>query len=162
MKKNRIHFTCLLAIAVFILSSCSSDDDKDTTKPLIENVEPHDGDTLKIGGKIHFEANLSDNDLLASYAIDIHDATGHTHTKSTSAIIDSVHFSFKKIWTDVAGKKNVTVHHHEIEIPVVDGAGKPIKEGKYHFIIQCLDQSGNQATLSRNVVLSHQGGDIDH
>ncbi|WP_165044536.1 DUF4625 domain-containing protein [Dysgonomonas sp. ZJ709] len=163
MKKNFLFVLSLFVILGF--ASCSSDDN-DTEKPVISNVEPADGDILVIGEKVHLEMDLSDNEELASYKIDIHNNfDNHEHSKASSS--DSIAFSFVKTWTDIHGQKNAHVHHHQIEIPkemmASDGKLRPVREGKYHFVIYCLDEVGNESVLSRNVILSYTepGGEHD-
>ncbi|NJK94244.1 MAG: DUF4625 domain-containing protein [Bacteroidetes bacterium] len=137
-----------VTIAAFVWS-CSKDDDKDTTKPVIELEEPADGDTLFIGYDFHLEMELSDDVQLKSYKVDIHNNfDGHTHTKSTA--VAGV-WSFTKSW-DVSGSKNAHIHHHEIGVPTtVDGV--PIAKGKYHFTVYCTDAAGNESYLVRNIVV---------
>lgn len=147
MKKVSV-FIYAAAIAVFVWS-CNKDDDKDTTKPVIELEEPADGDTLFIGYDTHLEMELLDNVQLKSYKVDIHNNfDGHTHTKSTAA---TGAWTFSKSW-DVSGSKNTHVHHHEIEVPtVVDGV--QIAKGKYHFTVYCTDAAGNESYVVRNIVV---------
>lgn len=153
--------TLLLTLSIVLVSlafqSCSSDDS--TQKPVISSLEPEEGELLQVGKNVHFEAEISAQSGLKSYKIDIHNNfDGHTHTK---AVDDSVAYSFNKSWTtdktggeSLLGKKNTTLHHHEIVIPTsVDG--KPVKSGKYHFVLYVLDQEGNETLQARNVVLTY-------
>lgn len=159
MKKKALYVFMSLTLVAFV--SCSNDD-ADTEKPVIENVEPHNGDTLVIGENIHFEADFSDNDKLASYRIEIHhnfDNHGHKSVVADSA--DSIKFSFDSTWTDIAGLRNAHAHHHTIAIPAKKG-DKSIREGKYHFIIYCLDQAGNMSVLAREVTLSYTEPEHGH
>ena len=53
----------LLSIpSVFYLASC--DDDSDTQKPLVSNLEVGHGDPIHIGEGIHFEFDAEDDGLL--------------------------------------------------------------------------------------------------
>jgi len=141
-------FAIALAVAVFS-SSCSKDDDKDTTKPVIELHEPADGDTLFIGYETHLEMDLSDNVKLKSYKVDIHNNfDGHGHTKSATT---DVAWTFTKSW-DVSGLKNTHIHHHEIEVPTTIN-GSPIAKGNYHFMLYCTDEAGNESYVVKNVVV---------
>lgn len=147
MKKVTL-FLIAVVITAFIWS-CSKDEDKDTTKPVIELEEPADGDTLFIGYETHLEMELTDDVQLKSYKIDIHsNFDGHNHTKSIAA--DGA-WIYTKSW-DVSGSKNAHVHHHEIEVPAtVDGV--PIAKGKYHFMVYCTDAAGNESYIARSVIV---------
>lgn len=161
MKKKALYVFMSLTLVAFV--SCSSDD-ADTEKPVIENVEPHNGDTLVIGEKIHFEADFSDNDKLASYRIEIHNNfDNHGHKSVVAGLTDSTGyaFAFDSVWTDIAGLRNAHAHHHSIAIPAKKG-GKSTREGKYHFIIYCLDQAGNMSVLTREVTLSYTEPEHGH
>jgi hypothetical protein len=134
----------------------SCEKEGDTTKPLINLIEPEDGDILKIGGDVHFELGLSDNEMLGSYKVEIHsNFDGHTHEKVvTRAGTDeaTVPFTFSQSW-DVSGKKNADIHHHEIIIP------ENATPGDYHLIIYCTDAAGNESHIAINVELSYEGGE---
>lgn len=152
--------TLLFAAVSFGLASCS-DDDNDNEKPVISDFEPEEGDLLQIGEAIHLEMDLSDNEKLASYKVDIHNNfDNHTHSTKASAE-DSVAFSYSKVFTDIAGQKNAHVHHHDIVIPT-ELNGKPIRTGKYHFVVYCIDEAGNEALRSHNVILTYDEVDHDH
>ncbi|GHU88917.1 hypothetical protein FACS1894155_04770 [Bacteroidia bacterium] len=152
----KLYLVCLMAISFVIFSSCDRDNDSDTTKPVINLIEPEEGATLKIGDEhgIHFELELSDNMILKSYKADIHpNFDGHGHSaplKSTSS--ETVDFHFNKSW-DVPGQKNVNIHHHEIVIPA------NATPGNYHLMIYCTDAAGNESYLARNIILSTEGGE---
>ena len=148
--------TYLFSIILFILSSfvfIACDDDKgDTERPTINLIVPANGDTLRIGGAVHLDMELSDNEMLASYMIDIHKEDGLHETKAAAS---GNILTDKNKW-DVSGQKNKHVHHHEIIIP------GHATEGGYHFMVYCLDAAGNESYTVRNVILSHTGGEHDH
>jgi hypothetical protein len=147
-----VSFIFVIFSGLFI--SCK--DDGDTTKPVIGLIEPAEGDTLQIGGEhgIHFEMDLSDDVMLGSYKVEIHNNfDGHDHTRAFTG--EAVPFSFERSW-DVSGKKNEHVHHHEISIP------DTVAAGDYHFMVYCTDAAGNESHVARNVVLSHDAGEHDH
>ena len=102
---------------------------------------------------MHFECDFSDNVALASYKIDIHYNDGeyaHEHSKAENL------FSFQKTYTDIAGKKNAHVHQHDVVIP------ETAPEGKYHLMVYCTDEAGNETYIVRNIVLSHDAEEHDH
>ena len=122
-----------------LFTSCDSDNDGDTIPPVINLIAPAEGGTLKIGDEhgVHLEMELSDNEMLSSYKVEIHnDFDGHTHTKSLKSE-ETTPFSFQKSW-DVSGKKNATIHHHEIMIP------ENATPGNYHLMVYCTDAAGNE------------------
>ncbi|MFR9166920.1 MAG: DUF4625 domain-containing protein [Dysgonomonas sp.] len=155
MRTKIYFFTISLLILSFSLLSCS-DDDNDTTKPSIVLTSPAEGQVLETGSNIHFEALFEDNEELASYKIDIHNNfDGHGH-KSLKEGDETKPFSFNKSWKDIAGKKQAEVNHDEIFIP------KDATPGKYHFLVFCLDISGNEFYVARNIIIGHDTEDHDH
>jgi hypothetical protein len=137
---------CFLPIYSFLFTSC---DEGDTTKPVIELIEPEEAAELRIGSEngIHFEMNLSDNEQLASYKVEIHNNfDNHGHETDFRSGSETVPFTFEKAW-NVSGR-NTHVHHHEINIP------ENATEGKYHLMVYCTDAAGNESYVARNIVLS--------
>lgn len=157
MTKFKFYLVCLMAISFVTFSSCDKDNDSsDTTKPVINLIEPEEGAILKIGDDhgVHFDVELSDDVMLKSYKVDIHpNFDGHVHFASLKAASETtVDFTFSKSW-DVSGQKNTDIHHHEIKIPA------NATPGNYHLMIYCTDAAGNEAHLARNIVLSTEGGE---
>ncbi|MDR1370170.1 MAG: DUF4625 domain-containing protein [Dysgonamonadaceae bacterium] len=153
----KFYLVCLTSICFVTFSSCDKDDDSnDTTKPVIDLLEPEEDATLKIGdeGGIHFDLELSDDVMLKSYKVDIHsNFDGHVHAPSLKATTEAtVDFTFNKSW-DIPGQKNADIHHHEIKIPA------NATPGDYHLMVYCTDAAGNEAYLARNIILSTEGGE---
>ena len=76
--------TLLSCLALATAFTGCKEEPIDTTKPVIELIEPEDNDSLRIGDEhgVHFEMKLSDNDLVKSYKIDVHNNfDGHSHTR---------------------------------------------------------------------------------
>ncbi|MDR2130934.1 MAG: DUF4625 domain-containing protein [Odoribacteraceae bacterium] len=154
MKTNFYFLLCLMAIVSFFAIAC--EDESDTTLPVINLIEPEEGDTLQIGTDVHFTMKLFDNDMLKSYKVDIHNNfTPHTHAASGEST-ETVPFAYNHTW-DVAAKAKkgdtLSVHHHEI---IIAGNATP---GAYHLVVYCTDVSGNESHVARNIVLSHEGGE---
>ena len=152
----------LVAICSVCLPACDNDEKGDVTKPVIDLIEPEEGAVLKIGNEkgVHFEMNLSDDVMLKSYKINIHNNFDHHGHDSRAAGQKNIAFTFDKVY-DVSGLKNTKVHHHDIVIPA-DAA-----PGDYHLMVWCTDAAGNQTEMARNIVLSADGGtetehDHDH
>ncbi|MDR0536590.1 MAG: DUF4625 domain-containing protein [Tannerellaceae bacterium] len=148
--KINFYFVCLTVMSFVIFSSCSKYDDGDTTKPVINLIEPAEGEILKIGDDsgVHFDLELSDNVMLKSYKVDIHpNFDGHAHSTMLKSSLETVDFIFNKSW-DIYGNKNADIHHHEIKI-VANST-----PGNYHLILYCTDAAGNESHLARNIVLS--------
>ena len=82
----KILFLSIISIITSIsFTSCSNDNEGDTTPPVINLTAPTEGAVLKIGSDIHFDMELSDNEMLSSYKVEIHNNfDGHNHTKSLS------------------------------------------------------------------------------
>ncbi|MDR3218054.1 MAG: DUF4625 domain-containing protein [Dysgonamonadaceae bacterium] len=145
MKLKIVFFICLMAIFSIVLNSCK--EDSDTTKPVINLIEPAEGDALQIGGEngVHFEVEFSDNEMLASYKVNIHsNFDGHTHARASGASVD---YEFEKSWS-ISGK-NADIYHHEITIP------ENATPGDYHLMVYCTDAAGNESHIAVNVALSH-------
>ena len=77
---------------------------------------------------------------------------GHSHTRASEAGITKP-FTFERTYTDKAGQKDAYVHNHDIKIPA------DATPGNYHLMVYCLDQSGNETYVVRNIVLSVEGGE---
>lgn len=157
MKTSKI-FSIVALSALFSLGSCSSDDNNiDTEKPVILLNAPKEGAKLVAGKDIHFDMEVSDNVMLGSYKIDIHDnSDNHNHSSALSAKEELVPFTFNKTWS-LKGQKNADVHHHEIIIPAT------AKPGNYHFVVYLLDEAGNQSMVARAITIvgPDQAGDPD-
>ncbi|SBV95085.1 conserved exported hypothetical protein [uncultured Dysgonomonas sp.] len=153
----KILFLSIISIITSIsFTSCSNDNDGDTTPPVINLTAPTEGAVLKIGSDIHFDMELSDNEMLSSYKVEIHNNfDGHNHTKSLKAEDATTAFAFQKTWS-VTGQKTAKMHHHEIIIP------ENATPGNYHLMVYCTDAAGNESYVARNIVLSHDGEDDDH
>ncbi|MDR3137946.1 MAG: DUF4625 domain-containing protein [Tannerellaceae bacterium] len=146
-----------LALATLAFGFFNACEQGDTQKPIIDLVEPEEGDLLAIGHEhgVHLEMKLSDNDALNSYRVQIHNAfDGHPHQETRSD--DPEPFFYDSVFTDIQGKRNTHIHHHAIVIP------EGVAEGNYHLEVRCLDVSGNEAYAFRNVRLGHEEDDDHH
>ncbi|MDR1103602.1 MAG: DUF4625 domain-containing protein [Tannerella sp.] len=154
--KSIFLITGLTALLFIVCNSCR--EDSDTTKPVILLIEPADDEVLQIGNEngVHFEVEFSDNEMLASYKVNIHpNFDGHTH--ETRADSETVDFEYDKSWS-LSGK-NAAIHHHEIRIP------ENATPGAYHLMVYCTDAAGNESYIAIHVELSHEEGeehDHDH
>lgn len=185
MKKS-VLIAAIMLKAVFGLVSCDSES-LDNEKPVVKIVSPMEDELVKPGSGIHFEVELSDNVALASYKVNIHGAfDGHGHGDehgvgaryaTTRAVTDSVEFSRTWLESDfialgqepIAGKRNASVHHHHMAIPatitrIIDGEEKemPLREGHYHFMVFCTDESGQESFASTEIVISYDADDSNH
>lgn len=150
--KTNIYIAAVLFISTLTFFSCGNED-KDTTKPVIDLHEPEEGQVLTIGEDVHFEMDLSDDVMLGSYKINIHnnfDGHGHGESRavaSSEAEEERVAFTFDRAY-DVSGHITTHVHHHDIVIPA------NAKPGNYHLMVYCTDAAGNETHIARNIVLS--------
>lgn len=154
--KTISYLSIVSVMALSVLFVSCSDDEKqgDTTKPVINLIEPEEGAALKPGSSIHFELDLEDDVMLGSYKVEIHNNfDGHGHTKAETSGTEA--FAYNKSW-DVSGQKNAHIHHHEIEIPA------NATEGNYHLMVYCTDAAGNEAYVARSIVLSEDGENGEH
>lgn len=150
MKTKTILSTfCLLALFALVSVSCK-DSDSDTTKPVIALNEPEEGEEIKIGADMHLEMDLSDDVMLKSYMIEIHnnfDHHSHGSTRAAAPNAETVPFSFNKSY-DLSGKRTAHIHQHDVVIPA------NATPGDYHLMIYCTDASGNETYIARKIVLS--------
>jgi hypothetical protein len=147
MKTKYIFYT-LIVIMSLCFVAC---EDKDEEKPVISNLEVgHDG-TIHAGEGIHLDFKVADNEGLDYYQISIHAEEGEHDHKSLHE-----HWSFDSTFTEISGKKNSTVHHHEIVVP------EEAEEGKYHFHLTVADEEGNTASEEVELDLVHEEHDDDH
>ena len=182
MKKSVI-FLAVLMIATVGFVSCENEN-LDNEKPVVQIVSPVEDEMVRPGKDIHFEVELSDNVALSSYKVNMHGAfDGHDHgvggTRNTKnlTVTDSVEFSKTWLASDfialgeepIAGMRNATIHHHHIEIPAtitrtINGEQKemPLKEGHYHFIVYCTDESGQESFVSTEIYISYDAEGHDH
>lgn len=148
-----------LLLSASIFTACDKDD-SDVTPPVIKLAEPENGDSLLIGDAhgVHLEMDLSDNVMLKSYKIDVHNNfDNHSHTKAGDG---TKAYSFSKEY-DLTGKREAHIHHHDIKIP------EDATPGRYHLVIYCTDAAGNEAHVAHDIVLSktakpHGHHDHDH
>lgn len=153
--KTNSYIAVLLFISTLTFFSCDNND-SDTTKPVIDLHEPEEGQVLTIGEDVHFEMDLSDDVMLGSYKINIHNNfDGHGHgesravaTAASEAEEERVAFTFDRAY-DVSGHITKHEHHHDIVIPA------NAKPGNYHLMVYCTDAAGNEAHIARNIVLSN-------
>lgn len=150
MKTNIILTIIFLLILFSLVSVSCKDSDSDTTKPVISLIDPADGEAIKIGGDMHLEMDLSDDVMLKSYMIEIHnnfDDHSHGSTRGAATNGQTVNFAFNKSY-DLSGKKTAHIHHHDVVIPT------NATPGQYHLMIYCTDASGNETYVARKIVLS--------
>ena len=100
--KTRFYFPMiisLLVISVSLLTACGDSDNplSDTTKPVIDLKSPAEGGVLAIGSEhgVHFEMDLSDDVMLKSYKIEIHNNFDH-HSHDTRTAETSVDSTFNE------------------------------------------------------------------
>jgi len=145
-------------VCVLFLSfiSCSSEDDKDMTYPVINTTDvqavPFNGQTFKKGDVIHFTCLFTDDKELGSYNIEIHNNFDH-HTHSTTSGEDEGEeeedhdhdhgheaekaWVYNESYAIPDGTRSYTAQH-DITIPT------GIATGDYHFMVRLTDRAGWQ------------------
>ena len=130
----------LLVMVMSLFTACSDSDNplSDTTKPVIDLNSPTEGQVLAIGSEhgVHFEMELSDDVMLKSYKIEIHNNFDH-HSHDTRATGTTVDFTFNRSY-DVSEQRTAHIHHHDIVIPA------NATPGDYHLMVYCTDAAGNE------------------
>ncbi|MCC8146177.1 MAG: DUF4625 domain-containing protein [Bacteroidales bacterium] len=154
--KSNLLFLATIIVSISLFTSCN-DNDGDTTPPVINLITPAEGAVLTIGSPVELEMEVSDNEGLKSYKINIHNAfDGHDHDKSLKSQEETIAFSYDKVWNDIGGLKEAKIQHAEIFITA------NATPGKYHLIVYCTDASKNESYIARNVVLSNGDAEEEH
>lgn len=176
MKKSfTLFLTSLVLLGGALLASCEKEA-IDNERPKITLKAPGEGEAIRPGSEIHFEVEFSDNVALGSYKVNIHWGEGHTHSATLSTLAEEDDSEpFEKTWLEsdfialgdepIVGKRSVTVHHHHIVIPetsTVNGIEKPVKEGHYHFLVYCTDESGLESFIAREILISYDAEEHPH
>ncbi|MDR2917555.1 MAG: DUF4625 domain-containing protein [Tannerella sp.] len=154
---NKFLLSAIIAIAS-TLGFTSCDDDGDTTPPSINLISPTNGEKIQIGKVIHFEVELSDDEMLKSYKVEIHnnieDPHGHEMALKASEVTDKNYFSFQKTW-NISDKRNTTPHEH-IDIP------EGVTAGEYHLMVYCTDAAGNESHVASKIILTNEEIEDEH
>lgn len=165
MKNNLLY---IIPMLLLFITSCSDDDDNilDTEKPTVTINEPEEGEVFEVGGELHFDILLSDNQMLASYKVDIHNNfDGHTHSgiikadnNLTRQQTDVAPWSYNETF-EIEGNQTTFEAHEHIAIP------DNVAEGNYHLGITVIDAAGNQEQAYVQFAIGHDhdhGDDDDH
>ncbi|MDR0565560.1 MAG: DUF4625 domain-containing protein [Prevotellaceae bacterium] len=142
-----------------LFATACSNDDKDTTGPVITVDEPVNGDTAHAGEAhgLHIEFDLKDESELNTYKIDIHSGAGHSHSTSLLKAVanDWSYQKMVKMDTVEQGLKNHRVHVHSDSIP----ANATL--GEYHLGILATDVHGNESSQYITFYLAEPDDDHD-
>ncbi len=171
MKKSYALFLMsLVVLGGTLLASCEKEE-VDNEKPVIRLIAPEEDEAIRPGSDIHFDVEFSDNVALGSYKVNIHWGEGHTHSATLSTRAEEDSEPFEKTWFEsdfialgdepIAGKRGATVHHHHMVIPETVN-GKPVKEGHYHFLVYCTDESGLETFIAREILISYDAEEHPH
>jgi len=155
-----IVFLSFFSFLIFTVIACDSDNEGDTTKPVIRIITPEENAHLLIGDEegVLFEAEFSDDTQLASYKIDIHYVSdNHTHTRHEEEEDDRLpEFNYQRSFTLSGTSERVS--HRNIVIP------EGVLPGAYHLVVYCTDSFGNESVAARDIELieNDQDHDPDH
>lgn len=149
--KTIIALPFLLILSLLWFSSCE-EDNSDVQKPEVANFEVGYNDTIYIGGDVHIEFEVSDNDRLDYYQVKIH-PEGEHHDDDLSKEGDE--WEVDTTFTEINGLRNFEVHNHEIKIPETAHAGE------YHFDLEIVDMAGNSLSLEQDLYLAEGEGEHD-
>lgn len=146
--KNLIRWIIPVLFLLFIVSckknSTSDTPTPDTTKPVINLIDPTVGKTYLLGTAMHLQMDLSDNVELKSYKVTI--------GKSLKGL-ETSDWAFSQTWAIPAGKKTFSVNQNEITIPSTI-TGKQTTTGNYDVLISCSDLAGNEVSTSLTILLT--------
>ncbi|MCC8187059.1 MAG: DUF4625 domain-containing protein [Bacteroides sp.] len=151
---SHLIFLSFFSFLLCAVAACDSDNEGDTTSPVIRIIAPAEDAHLLIGDAegVLFEAEFSDDIQLASYKIDIHYAgDGHTHTRHEDEELPE--FSYQRSFTLQGSREQVS--HRNIVIP------EGVRPGEYHLVVYCSDTSGNESVAARDIELIEEDPDHD-
>jgi len=152
--KTKIFLSIVLLFSVVSFSFASSGEE-DTVKPVINLMAPADGSMVRIGADVHFDMELTDDQMLASYRVEIHDNyNNHDHADGPETP-QGRRVVFDRTW-DISGQKTIRLHHHQIIIPATS------KVGPYHFVVYCTDAAGNESSVVRDIELGYTSSGGHH
>jgi len=161
MKNIKSLYLPLVFSFLFLVASCSSNDEVDTEKPTIKinlpksKAEGH----YHLGDELIADVDVSDNGLLASWKIDIHWAgDGHNHDHSAAVGIKNYADSKEKWKEDRSGK----VSGKEAKIKEKFIIPNNIVDGDHHFCIYVLDVAGNQEQACSTFEIVDHGDEHGH
>lgn len=125
----------LLLAVPLLFTNCKKEEDVDTTKPVISISTPTQEQEIQRGTKFMITGTITDDKELASFKIDIHDGSGHTHKSTISGENEWDH----EITKSISGTSYSI--SEEVTIPVTADTAE------YDIIIEALDKAGNAASF---------------
>ena len=154
MKTRVVLFGLSLSIGLFF-ASCDGDDDSstktvDSEKPVISGLVVGHKDSIHVGEDVHLEFEVTDNEALDYYKIDIHP---EEENHAQGRVVGVKHWEFDSTFTEISGLKNMTVHHHKIVVP------SDAELGKYHFHLVVADKAGNTSEAEKDVIVAVGDGE---
>jgi len=144
MKRNLI-LTSIFLFAISLIFSCKKNDD-DNQKPVVTGLEIglDDSHEAHRGGDIHLEFEVTDDEELGYYSVEI-----QPETKTGGST-----WTYQNRWDFDAGLRNALVHSHEITVPA------DAEMGLYSFLLVVSDKAGNLLTFEEEItVLEQSSGD---
>ncbi|MCL6103533.1 MAG: DUF4625 domain-containing protein [Bacteroidetes bacterium] len=81
----------------------------DSTKPVINLIDPTNNKVILVGTSLALEMDLSDNKELKSYKVEIHKSLKN---------VDTSDWIYVNTWSIAAGKTNFKVKHSEISYSI--------------------------------------------
>ena len=139
-------FIVSTVIALLVFSQCKKE--SDTEPPKIELISPVNCDSIWRGDFITFEANFSDNEELATYAVNIFENFDHeTYGSSDQGCPQEPEknpfnpFKYVTVQDIPPGQTQFTTGH-DIIVP------ESIDTGDYLFIVYAQDKKGLQSYYS--------------
>lgn len=132
-------FKGVLFIGLLVYFVSCKKDDNDSTKPEVTGLEIGLGDSREChrGGDVHLEFEVTDNEELGYYSIEI-----YKEMKGASSI-----WNYESRWDFEPGLRNALVHSHRIEIP------EDADLGIYSFNLTIADKAGNQLIFDEEVTM---------
>lgn len=130
-----------LLLAVFIGFSSCDDDDKDTTGPVIKLISPKEEAVVAPGQNLVVEAEVSDDEELKSYKIDIHWGGDHHHDVLKASTDDETLVQWQKVIVGDFNEVKEAKINETIPVPA------NVEPGDYHLILYCTGASGVESKV---------------
>lgn len=155
MNKKLFSILAIFTMALFVIVSCSDDDD--FPAPVISDLEIG-YENSKVGyqgGDLHIDAEIVAQGRIDRIVVELHYEGEHTDHKSGQNANDDHGWEFEYAWTEFDGLLNTTFHEH-IEIPL------DAELGSYHFHFKVIDLQGKVTEIETEFEVKDSDDDHDH
>lgn len=122
------------AFIFLAILSASCNKDKDTENPVVGINSPYENQMFVQGGQLHLQADLSDNEEIQEYEVDIH--KGSVYSQKSS---NNLAGTWDTVFVNSASGTSFQV---DLQVPVPALADT----GRYAVTLTCRDKEGNEGS----------------